>query len=269
VSFVKATRLSYTQALAVELIYRFALAQSFLGVAVGFVGVILFWLAAGAASGPAAAYTPGLLVAYFLMVSAHSIIHENRLSWNLSAAIRMGKVSAAILRPYPYLVGIVATAAAHATVRLALITPLVVLAFALVPVLAPVAHAVTMPGLGLYAGAMVLSFAAGWAIRIALGLLAFDMTQTWGPELIFMAIYTIASGVSYPPDLLPPVLVELVSWTPVYYMIGFPALVLLGKISGGAVAAGFAKGVVVVAATLLVVAVMWKRGLKRFEAVGI
>lgn len=262
-----ATGIFYAQALAVELIYRFSLVQVFAGMAVGFLGLIFFWLAAGrAATQPG--YGGATIVAYFLFAAAHTIVQESRVSWNLSAGIRMGKLAASLLRPYPFLVSVFCQAAAHATVRIVII----VLIFTGVLLFAPsLRQTILMVGdVWLpYVAVLALSLAIGWVTRIGIGLLAFDMTQTWGPELVFLSLYAAASGANYPPDLLPAALHSLVTWTPFYYMVGYPTLVILGRVSGPELVSQFGQGAVVLVVTVSIVGLMWRRGLRRFEAVGI
>jgi ABC-type uncharacterized transport system permease subunit len=261
--------MAFSQQLQVELYYRWGLVQSFFGVAVGLVGMLLFWLAAGRSPQAGAVYPVGMLVAYFIVAAAQSLINDNQLSFNLSTSIRMGKLSAQLLRPYPYLLGVVAQAAAQALVRSVLVVPIMVVICLTSEPLRAVATALTSERLLLYLAALGIGLCAGWLIRIALGLLAFDLTQTWGPELIYLAIYSVASGLGYPADLLPPSLLAIVQWTPVYYMIAFPALVLLGRIDAASAGPGLLRGASVVALTAILVTFMWRRGTRRFEAVGI
>ncbi|MBI2569032.1 MAG: ABC-2 family transporter protein [Candidatus Schekmanbacteria bacterium] len=265
---VAATRVAYGQAISVELSYRFALAQSFFGIAISLAGLLLFWLAAARAA-VSPTYPEHLIVGYFTLTAVHRILHENRVSFNVSASIRLGKLSAAMLRPYPFLLTVMAQAAAHATVRIAIIAPILIALAAALDPLAKIARTVGWQELALYTLALLLSFAAGWLIQITVGLLAFQMTQTWGPDLIFHSIYAVASGGVYPPDLLPPFWHALAAWTPVYYMIAFPALVLLGRVQGAELCAGLVRGAIVTAVTAAVVTVMWRRGIRRFEAIGI
>jgi ABC-2 type transport system permease protein len=95
------------------------------------------------------------------------------------------------------------------------------------------------------------------------------MTQTWGPELIFLSIFSFASGVAFPVDLVPDWIYRIIEWTPVYYMVGFPALVFLNRLPEPVVLSGLIHGGIVTALTCVVVALMWRRGLGKFEAVGI
>jgi ABC-2 type transport system permease protein len=174
-----------------------------------------------------------------------------------------------MLRPFPFLFSIMAQAAAYATVRLVLILPVIALLAVCVPALGQVLQGLGSAVILSYAAALALALVVGWLVKLALGMLAFDLTQTWGPELLFVAFSTVSSGVSYPPDLLTGGLRVVVSWTPFYYMIGFPALVLLGRVRGGLMAAELGKGAVVAVLTAVLVVCLWRRGLKRFEAVGI
>jgi ABC-2 type transport system permease protein len=263
------TWLSYLQFLSVELIYRYALLHVFVMSGVSLVGMLFFWTAAGENVAADAAYSAPLLVAYFIVVALLGIVQENRLSWNLSAAIRMGKLSAAMLRPFPYLFSVIAQAAAQVTVRAVLLVPMALLLFVSIDTLRNVASQWEASQLWAFAAAVALSLVIGWLTRICLGLLAFDMTQTWGPELIFLACWSVGSGASYPLDLLSPALYTFLSWTPVYYMIGFPTLILLGKIPVGEWGELFVRGGVVTLCLALLVTAMWRRGVKRFEAVGI
>lgn len=266
-SFLTTTRLFYTQALSVELTYRFSLVQSFVAVGISWVGLVLFWLAAGKSSN--GFYSQEMLLLYFLYGSAHNIVQESRVSWNLSAGIRMGKLAASLLRPFPFLVSVVCQAASFATVRFVILTLLFGILMLVSANLRAVALGIPAEAWQAYAVALLLSLAIGWLTRIGIGLLAFDMTQTWGPELVFVSFYVAASGVSYPPDLLSAGLHTIVTWTPVYYMIGFPSLVLLGRIDGSEFLTQLTRGGIVFAISFAVVALMWRRGMKKFEAVGI
>lgn len=274
--FIQVTRLHYTQALSVELTYRFALLQGLFGVAIGSIGLLLFWLAAGRAGGSSGAdagqiatYTPSLLAAYFLAAGVLTTTQENHLAMNLSAGIRMGKLSAALLRPYPFLASVLAQVAAQATLRLMFTVPLVAI---LVLGVEPLRQALTASDparFGILALAVGLGLIMCWLVNLAVGMLAFDMTQTWGPELIFMSMHAVASGVSYPSDLLPPVWAAAVAWTPLYYMIGFPALIFTGRLTAVAAWSGLGQGLLVATVMALVVGLMWRRGMRKFEAIGI
>jgi len=269
VAIFKSAWMLFMQGLSVEIMYRLALLQTVVASAIGFIGLIMFWLAAGKAAGVASEYSPAMILAYFVIASSHYILHEDGLHSGLSADIRMGKLSAFMLRPVPYLIVPLMKAASFFVVRVAILVPIVFLLFSNIDLLADVTSKISGSQITSYLFAMLLAMAAGWAVKIALGLLAFDMTQTWGPELIFMSFYYVMSGTNYPPDIVPIWLHELISWTPFYYMIGFPTLVLLGRVSDAVFWAELTRGGIVFVITIVVVVLMWRRGIKKFEAIGI
>jgi ABC-2 type transport system permease protein len=263
-ALVRASWLAFTQALAVDLTYRAALLQSLLGVGLSLVGLLAFWLAAAHGTN-ALGYDAPHLVAYFVVSGAVAVLHENRIAFTVATAIRMGSLAAALGRPFPFLVNVLAQATAHALLRVLLLAPFLLLApLALEGRVAPLGAP-----LPVLAAALAVALACAWSAKIFLGLLAFDMTQTWGPDLVFQSLYFAFSGIGYPPDLLPVGLKAVVVWTPLYYMVGLPALLAAGRVPAADVTTELARGAVVAAAMAVVVAVRWRRGLAKFEAIGL
>jgi ABC-type uncharacterized transport system permease subunit len=54
-----------------------------------------------------------------------------------------------------------------------------------------------------------------------------------------------------------------------YYMVGFPVLTLMGRIPAGEFTNEASRGGLVILLTLIVTLLMWRRGIKKFEAIGI
>lgn len=268
-SLLATTRLYFTQALAVELTYRVALLQQAAGLSVGLAGLLFFWRTAGAGVAAHATYTPALLTAYFTIAYVQLILQDAKISWTIATSIRMGKLSTALLRPYPFLLSVAAQAMAVAMLRLALVLPALILAFFAMDELWRVVAPIDAARLAAFLGAVALGLLCSILTRMVVGLTAFDLTQTWGAELVFFAFCAMAGGEAYPIDLLPPSWLTASSWTPAFYMIGFPALVFLGRVDEAEYLRYLLRGIVVALVTAGVVALMWRRGLRRFEAVGI
>lgn len=261
-----AMRISFSQALSVEISSRIGLLQLFSGYAVAIFALSSFWTAASVNT-KAEAYRPSELVVYFVMTHVHLILSENRLTGHIGSAIRMGKLASYLLRPYPYLVHMLAGASASAFLRLFLLVPLIGLSCLFYSPLAEIFGNLDGRRWLLYASSIILALPAAWLGRVVVGLLAFDLTQIWGPELVFLAFCTAFAGESYPLDLMPSSLEAAISWTPAYYMAGFPTLILMGRVSEAEAFAGLVKGSVVMGLTILLMLWMWHRGTKKFEAV--
>lgn len=269
----KAAWLMMTQQLSVQLGYRMAFAQVALFEALGLMGT-LFWWRAAAASSSNANYSTASIVVYFIVASSHQILQESGLSRSLSMDIRTGKLAASLIRPFPFLVQPIAHGIAFSLSRILMIGPVLVAIFVLVPALRDFIYDVAtrqapVVWLAGYFTALVLALSCNLVVRLGLGLLAFDMTQTWGPELLFIAIFFAFSGAVYPVDMLPPVAVEILSWTPLFYMQGLPNLVAIGRIAGDPLGTYLLRGCLVFTLSIVLMIAMWRRGLRKFEAIGI
>lgn len=262
------TRLYFVQALSVEISYRFALLQQVAGAALGLVGLIFFWRTAGASVAERKSYSPALLTAYLLIAYIFPLIHDTRVSSAISSSIRFGKLSFSLLRPYPYLWSVATQAIAVSVLRLLMLIPVLAVLALGFEELRYIAASVEPTAVLQCALAILIGIVCNILIRMVFGLFAFDLTQTWGPELVLLAFLTLAGGEAYPLDLLPRPWFEVASWTPAFYMSGFPALVLLGRLTQEEALLLTGRGVMVSMLTLLVVLSMWRRGLRRYEAVG-
>lgn len=269
-TLLHASLIHFGQCIQAALIYRSALFLFLITESISQAGFIAFWCYAAQQNHTQTAYTGLGFAAYFLMVSFHHAVQDHSASRDIGSEIRLGKLSYAIIRPFPYLLATSLRSLAFSLTRVTLLTPLLILALIFVPGLFESAHQRQFLDLfWQYPLALVLSFATAVATRTVIGLIAFDMSQIWGPDTMFIAIYFATSGSAYPIDLAPPWLLTLSTWSPAYYMAGFPTLVFLGKIPSQQFLADWTRGFVVFAIVVFGSVFMWCRGIRRFEAIGI
>ncbi len=267
---VNASWLYFTQCIQAALLYRSSLALFVVTEAFAYAGFIAFWYKAAASNPNQTFYTPLALVLYFALASFHHGIQHHTSSRDIGSDIRLGKLSYAIIRPFPYLLQALLRSIAFTITYGVLLLPLLVIAVKLVPGLSQeLAKGWSIIPWWQYPIAIVIGIMASCLIRIVIGLLAFDMSQVWGPDTLFIALYYSASGVIFPIDLLPATLLAAAQWTPMYYMVGFPVLTLMGRISNTEFNEHASRGLIVLLATSAIVAILWRRGIKRFEAIGI
>lgn len=259
----------YGQCIAVELTYRAGLIQVFFAETIAIFGVCLFWLEAASGATSTFGYGASTLIAYFLIISLQEFTLVNRVGYHLSTEIRMGKMSASLVRPVPYLLLQVARALAISTTRIILMVPVVFAAIYLLPQLIAEPLADFSDRWFMYVLALALGIFMDIVAKMCLGMLAFSMTQTWGPELLFISAYSTAAGILYPVDLLPSFWLKVNQLLPFYYMQGFPALVFCGRLSGAEFWLEFLQGLIVLVCAVFVAIFMWRRGQNKYEAVGI
>ena len=269
-ALLKASWVYFTQCLQTALVYRSSLAI-FLGTeALAYAGFIAFWYKAATSNPSQTIYSPMALVLYFAIASFQHAIQHHASSRDIGSEIRLGKLSYAIIRPFPYLLQALLRSIAFSLTYAFLLLPLILGALFLVPGLQSEALlGISKITWWQFPAAMLIGLMASWLARIAVGLLAFDMSQIWGPDTFFIALYYSASGVVFPIDLLPPTLLKIAQWTPMYYMVGFPVLTFLGRLDFQTFITQASQGLIVLLITGAVVGFLWRRGIRRFEAIGI
>jgi len=115
----------------------------------------------------------------------------------------------------------------------------------------------------------ILAMLLHYWLYTGLSLLAFWLEQTWGERFVFNVVMEIASGAFIPLMFFPPLWQGVLRALPLSQMVATPVEFLLGmrtvEESWGVVALMlFWLG-----ASVAMVRMLWKRGLRRYEGVGI
>lgn len=261
-------RLFFLQTVKTDLVYRSQVLQRFFGIIVSLSVTAFFWLAASKTA-IMQSYTPQMILAYFVVVSFHDFlfVSGDEFTKKLGESIRSGKLSTALIQPFPYLLKIFANGCGGICLRLCIVIPLALIAK--FTFLSDFVFVDWKYQLGIYVLALVLAICVSLVCLIITGLLAFDMTHVWAPWVCFVASYCLFSGVFYPADLASGGIKVLMPWLPFYYMLGFPALILVGRLGPDEILYGFAHGFFVLFYVILILGFLWRRGIKKFEAIGI
>jgi ABC-2 type transport system permease protein len=238
---------------------------------------VLIWMIAGtlplimmfiwmglAANGPVGGYAAADFAAYFLLVF---IARQFTVCWvvqPLSREIRLGEMSARLMRPLdPYWMH-VADHIIALVMRFPIVPPVVLLGLVLTGALAKLSLAA--------APLFLLAIAGAWLIRFnmhySLGLVAFWTDQATSFEGLLFTIYMVFGGALFPISLLPPAAQDIIALTPFPYMIGFPVDIMLGKLSAVELLRGFGMQLLWTVVFIGTRQLAWRRGLKRYSAVG-
>ena len=204
-------------------------------------------------------------VAYYLANLIVRNLTGSWVAWQIGEEIRMGSMSMRLLRPlHPF----VALAASH--VAAIPFRSIVALPIALVLLLSSGASALeTEP---LQVALIVPSIALAWLITFAvmfmLGSIAFFVTRAMAVMNMYFAVFSLLSGYLLPIELLPSWIAGVAKWSPFRYMLSLPVELMTREIPRGELALLMALQVgwtvLLVAGALLV----WRLGVRRFEAVG-
>lgn len=215
---------------------------------------------------PFRAYSQADFVAYYLAALIVRNLTSNWVAWQMGEEIRTGTLSMRLLRPVHPFTGYLATHLAAWPLRALMVTPVVAILF-----ITDARHVVIddPARLALFAlslvGAWLLTF---WTF-VVIGALAFFLEKSMALVEVYFGLFMLLSGYLVPLDLMPPWLGDLARWLPFQYMLGTPVELLIGRMpdvssAAGAVAAQWAWASATMAAGVLV----WRAGIRRFEAYG-
>ncbi len=253
-----------------NLTYRFNfLARTLFGL-IPLIAILYVWKAiySGNRSSPTVgAYTFAEMVSYYLLatiVDALTAVNED--DWQIAADIKDGNISQFLLKPIDYL-----------WYRLCLflsgrITYLAVAALPLAIFVLCLHNYFVLPAdwgrFAFFLVSVVLTAMLQFFMSYTMAMLAFWVLEVSTFIFILFAFEYIASGHLFPLDILPPALERVLYLTPFPYQLFFPISIYMGKATGPELVRGLSVQVLWVAATYLLARFAWKRGIKRYSAVG-
>ena len=216
-----------------------------------------------AESGQFGGLTPTDFARYFIAVFCVRQLSVVWVIWEFEEEVVEGKLSPRLLQPldpgWHYFI-------AHLSERLArfpFFIALILLFFALYP------EAFVLPSLGqflIFCLAISLAFILRFIIQYTLAMFAFWIERSAAIEQIWFLLYIFLSGYIAPLEVFPESVRQAVLWTPLPYVLHFPATLLIGWPED----VGHSFFV-----TLLWIAIffgcnrfLWRRGLRHYSGMG-
>ena len=214
---------------------------------------------------PFRGYDDANFVAYYLAVLIVRNLTGSWVAWQISEEIRLGSMSMRLLRPiHPF----IAFAASH--VAAVPFRSLVVLPFAAGLLLSSGASALTRDPvqLALILPSLALAWLITFSVLFALGALGFLFTKTMALLGIYFAAYSLLSGYLLPMPLLPSWIGRIAEVTPFRGMLSVPVELMTRSIASRELAIMMLTQLGWAVACLGAALWVWRRGLRRYEAVG-
>lgn len=120
--------------------------------------------------------------------------------------------------------------------------------------------------------AFILGLALAWlvnfTVHMLVGLIAFWSDNALGYDTVIYQLYIMLGGVVVPVELFPNGVQSVLAWTPFPYVLDFPVRVMIGRISGADMLAGFAIQIFWCTVLGILFAWGWRVSLKRYAAAG-
>lgn len=213
---------------------------------------------------PVAGYDQSAFAAYFLMAFLVRHMTPFIVLRELDREIRLGGLSARLLRPLDPYWGLFVAQATDALFRLPIVIPIMIAGF----LLTDAWHAVYWERSGLFALALIGSVAVFFHLHYCLGLMAFWTDRIVAVEGLIYTMYFSLGGGLIPIDLLPGWAQAIVAATPFPYILGLPVELITKQMPLSSVGVALLIQYSWAAGLAVAGRVLWHRGLRRYEAVG-
>lgn len=200
----------------------------------------------------------------FLVGILQSFILATALN-GLSGQIYSGSFSFDLLKPINIYVNLfVQDIADKAKNVVFVITESVILFFLFQPVvIVPTLSILSLFFLWIIGAILLLFF-----IQLIFGSFGFYSPETWGPRFLFFMFVDFTAGKLFPLDILPPIIRNAVSFTPFPYFSFWQIQLFLGKLNSTQIVQHTITLGVWILVAAIVARLLWKRGLKEYNAAG-
>ena len=253
--------------LAESIAYRAEIAVWFLTNTMPLVNLALW--SAVTRSGPIADYDQQDLVAYFMSALVVRQLTGSWVLWELMREIRMGLLSMRLMRPVHPLVSFSADNLSALPLRACFSIPVAAIGIWFAAGTDKISH--DWFSWALLPVALIGSWLLTFLVMATLGSLAFFIDQALGIFDVWLALYFSLSGYLFPLDFL----AQRAAWAPAlarslpfYSMNGFPVELMLGQMDHEGALRALAVQWSYAAALLIITSLVWRAGMRRYNAFG-
>jgi ABC-2 type transport system permease protein len=227
----------------------------------------LVWLASYNGRASLHGFDPSQMVMYYLVLFALTGLIESHVMWDMAGDDKQGKLNMYLVRPFSYMAYTYASNLGWRVMRSIMSIPLFLL------LLLSFHRYIAAPS-HIHFGcdfllAVVLGHLVSFLVSYTLGTLSLWLYEARSIYNFYYLPLLIFSGQIAPMAMLPVGLQHAVWWTPWPYTLAFPTGILLGRIHGHDLWAGYLVQLAWIAVCCLVSRLLFLGGLKRFTAFGI
>jgi len=214
---------------------------------------------------PFAGYTAAGFTAYYLSNLIVRNLTGSWVAWQVSEEIRLGAMSMRLLRPLHPMIAFAMSHLAAVPFR-----SVVALPVAVILLVSSGASALTTEPLqlALLVPSLVLAWMITFTTMFMLGSLAFFMTKSMSLMNLYFLLFSLLSGYLLPIPLLPWWIREPAEVLPFRFMLSAPIELMTRSLSSSEIISLLTGQLAWAVATLVLALWAFRRGVRRFEAVG-
>jgi ABC-2 type transport system permease protein len=231
-------------------------------------GTVFIWRAIFAARGAEiAGYDTGGMIFYFLLTMlVENLVTPTEDEFRIASEIREGQISALIIKPLNHLAYRTSLFISYRLLYCIVILPVVALIFV------AFREYLRLPQEWTVWPAFIASVAMAGMIQFfvsyTLAMMAFWILEISTVVFLFYSFEYFLSGALFPLDIMPGWLQGFIHWSPFTYELFFPVQVYLERVQGPALARGLAIQCGWMVLTFCLARLLWRLGVRKYQAVG-
>ena len=224
------------------------------------------WLAVARASGDTVAgWNPIMIVTYFVFLALLSNLIFMHPEVHVGNEIYEGKFTNYLIKPQNYIMQAFLQQLSWKVVRATLFIPMLVVI--VIPFRALIDFSVaTNPWFLIMA--IILAIPIYFFSALIVAFLAFWFEEPWPARSLFWVATGLFGGMYAPMEFMPAAVQKIAALLPFKYAIYFPLRLFIGKLGQADVVQGFLGQIIWFVILMLLIALMWRKGLRKYSAIG-
>jgi ABC-2 type transport system permease protein len=224
------------------------------------------WTSIAQSKGSVNGLTANDFVTYYMTLLIVDQITSNIVIHTFAYKVQDGSLSGELVRPiHPMLTNALVNNIAFKGLTIMGFIPVWIVLFFLYQ---PDFSNVTFTGILLAVPAVILGFFVGFLLSAAISALAFWTTRVYSIHEFYFALILLFSGQFVPLTLMPKLIQDVAQYLPFQLLIYYPIQLILGKLSSAQIVQGYVTGLIWLVIAIVLFNWMWRRGVKRYSAVG-
>lgn len=223
------------------------------------------WLTLVDEAGPVTGWNQKDFISYYV---AAALVYQLTFAWVIwvwNDEIRTGNLSFKLLKPLEPIHHLLSEQIGHKFFVMLVLVPIVALVAWLSPA---IQYPISAGRLAAFALAVMAGFATSALMGSAFGMLAFWSTQSSNLYSLWIGVGSFLSGWIAPLPLFPAAIRQIASWLPFRSTLSFPVEILMGQLTWAQTLFGFAVTLGWILIFWVAYTILWRLGLRRYEAVG-
>ncbi|WP_020153811.1 ABC transporter permease [Caldibacillus debilis] len=245
-----------------NLTYKGNIISSFIVQIIQMITTVFVWRALYSGENDIGNYNISEMTTYLILTSLLSVIFSPNSAFRLSNLISSGKLSILLIRPYSYFFESFSVFLGQKVVQICVVFIMIICFF--------------MLGLFQFSFPNIVSillvltnFILLFIFLSVMGELSFWLIEMWPLRPIYNGLLSLFGGVMFPLDLLPESILNIIQFTP-FSLFGYVnTKAIMGELSTDAMFNFLIASMLWIIFFQIIYIILWKKGLKKYEGVGI